>query len=157
MPEIPGKFASRGEFDESARLIPASRNFSQTEDQGVTHETSHNTMANAYKGNLSWQDWYGGLVYARLLHTFFMHQSTLCVNSFSHGLGSQPYDGIHSATDHLSTSNYYFLRKGIITLPPRVSMRLPLCPSLVSLRPYQMVHLHIQDFKPCMQFENITE
>ena len=53
---------------------------------------------------LAWQDWYGGLVYACVIRMFFVHQSTFCVNSLAHWLGSQPYDDKHSPKDHLLTA-----------------------------------------------------
>lgn len=53
---------------------------------------------------LFWNDWKGGFVYAGLLRMFFFQQSTFCVNSLAHWLGSQPYDDNHSPRDHLITA-----------------------------------------------------
>ncbi|EQL02548.1 acyl-CoA desaturase [Ophiocordyceps sinensis CO18] len=53
---------------------------------------------------LGWGDWRGGFVYGCLVRTFFVHQSTFCVNSLAHWLGSQPYDDEHTPRDHLVTA-----------------------------------------------------
>ncbi|KJZ70902.1 Acyl-CoA desaturase [Hirsutella minnesotensis 3608] len=53
---------------------------------------------------LGWDDWRGGFVYGCLVRTFFVHQSTFCVNSLAHWLGSQPYDDALTPRDHLVTA-----------------------------------------------------
>lgn len=51
-----------------------------------------------------WQDWQGGIVYAVLIRTFFVHQAMFCVNSLAHWLGDQPYDDTHTPRDHFITA-----------------------------------------------------
>lgn len=58
----------------------------------------------AVVAGMLWNDWKGGFVYTGLLRMFFFQQSTFCVNSLAHWLGSQPYDDNHSPRDHLFTA-----------------------------------------------------
>ena len=53
---------------------------------------------------LGWGDWFGGLVYAGILRTFFVQQATFCVNSLAHWLGDQPFDDRNSPRDHVFTA-----------------------------------------------------
>jgi stearoyl-CoA desaturase (Delta-9 desaturase) len=53
---------------------------------------------------LGWGDWEGGLVYAGVLRTFTVQQSTFCVNSVAHWLGDQTFDDRNSPRDHMITA-----------------------------------------------------
>lgn len=56
-----------------------------------------------YIGGL-WGDYWGGLIYAGILRTFLVQQSTFCVNSVAHWLGDHTFDDRKSPKDHAITA-----------------------------------------------------
>jgi len=51
-----------------------------------------------------WGDYWGGLIYAGVLRTFLVQQSTFCVNSVAHWLGDHTFDDRNSPRDHAITA-----------------------------------------------------
>jgi stearoyl-CoA desaturase (delta-9 desaturase) len=53
---------------------------------------------------LGWQDWLGGFIYGGVLRVFVAQQTTFCVNSVAHYLGTRPYDDKLTPRDSFITN-----------------------------------------------------
>ncbi|KAI1323021.1 acyl-desaturase [Xylariaceae sp. FL0255] len=51
-----------------------------------------------------WNDFLGGFIYAAVIRTFLVQQSTFCLNSLAHWIGEQPFDDRHTPRDNWFTA-----------------------------------------------------